>query len=149
MKTIQDIIEIIKENKTQLGITLYEPAYYSEIEDFERELNIKLPDDIKEFYRFCNGFETNQYIFRIIPLKEIIQYADELSKGEFYIAEYLIYSDHWKVMIMSDDNRYKIIEGSSANIITDSFAEFLDRFLKSGLDGLCNWNEQIDKQNQQ
>jgi len=72
MKSIHDIIQIIDENKVQLGITLYEPACDYNIENFEEELHIKLPDDIKTFYRFCNGFESEEDMFRIIPLEEIL-----------------------------------------------------------------------------
>jgi len=40
VKTIQDIIQIIRQSKDELGITLYAPASSIQIENFEKELNL-------------------------------------------------------------------------------------------------------------
>ncbi|MHB8207209.1 SMI1/KNR4 family protein [Mucilaginibacter sp.] len=42
-----------------------------QIENFEKELNLILPDEIKQFYKFSNGFESAEDIFRIIDFEEI------------------------------------------------------------------------------
>jgi hypothetical protein len=147
MKTIQDIIHTISENKVELGITLYQPAYYGEIENFERELSIKLPDEIKEFYRFCNGFESEEDMFRIIPLKEILESRKYFKPNHFYIAEYMVYCDMWEVVMNTINDKYKLQETSFKTILTDSFTEFLDRFIKGGVfgeDGLYDWKDQIN-----
>jgi len=146
MKTIQDIIETIRKNKTQLGITLYEPAHDYDIENFEQELNIKLPDDIKAFYRFCNGFESEEDMFRIIPLEEILYNKSKYITNEFYIAEYMVYCDMWTVSVNDTDNSYNI------SILTNSFTEFLDRFIQGGVfeeNGLYAWRDKINKIKQQ
>jgi hypothetical protein len=142
---IQDIINTISENKAQLGITLYTPAYISDIEEFERELNIILPEDIKSFYRFCNGFESAEDMFRIIPLKEILEWKAEYQPNQFYIAEYMIYCDMWVIDINKSHNEYTV-EAYRDIVLTNSFTEFLHRFLKGGVfakDGLYEWKDQI------
>jgi len=70
--TIEDCIQRIKTDKHELGITLFEPASPTEIADFENIMNIKFPADFVEFYSFANGFESDEDMFRIIPLEEII-----------------------------------------------------------------------------
>lgn len=72
-QTITEIIDRIQNERVQLGITLYPKASYEDIVAFEVIRQIKLPDDFKTFYNFCNGFESGKDLFRIIPLNEIIE----------------------------------------------------------------------------
>jgi len=146
VKTIQDIIQIIRQSKDELGITLYAPASSIQIENFEKELNLILPDEIKQFYKFSNGFESAEDIFRIIDLEEILEQKEHYKTNQFYIAEYMIYSDMWEVVINPIANNYSIQEASFKTTLTSSFAEFLDRFLKGGIfetGGLYDWKEHI------
>lgn len=69
---ITDLIEIIKAKKVELGISLYPPASLADILHFEERMGIELPADIKSFYLFADGFESEEDMFRIIPLAEII-----------------------------------------------------------------------------
>jgi len=146
--TIQDIINDITLNKARYGIKLDEPAIELQIKELENALKIRLPNDIKEFYKFSDGFESNEDIFRIIKLDEIIQYADELPQNHFYLAEYMIYSDMWVVKLNQDNSAYEILEYSFKTVLTKSFTEFLERFLKGGVfdkGGLYDWKDEIDK----
>jgi len=146
---ITDIIARIKADKEELGITLYAPASLTEISDFENVMRVKLPDDLVKFYRFSNGFESEEDMFRIIPLDEIIDnidqpdtYAVELS--DFHFAEYLIYSDMWTININPVDRNDYHIYNKVENLITltNSFAEFLNAFLTGGVfDGLHTWRK--------
>lgn len=145
--TTQDIINDITQNKIQYGITLNEPATELQIKEFENILKIHLPDDIKEFYKFSDGFESIEDLFRIIRLDEIKGYRNELPKNHFYLAEYMIYSDMW-VVKLNDDDTYEILEYSFKTVLTNSFTEFLERFLKGGVfdkGGLYDWKDGIDK----
>ncbi|HWD89538.1 MAG TPA: SMI1/KNR4 family protein [Mucilaginibacter sp.] len=144
--TIKEIIELIRRDKAQHGITLYEPASESELLEFEKKLHITLPQDIKDFYRFANGFESAEDIFRIIPLKEILSRIDRHHQNYFYIAEYMVYCDMWGVTIDPKNDTYKISEYSFKTALTNSFAEFLQCFLKGGVfgqDGLYDWKDKI------
>jgi lycopene beta-cyclase len=131
--TIEEIIEYIKIHKERLGITLYPPATEAEVLHFEKELNLKLPDEIRDFYLFCNGFESDEDLFRIIPLSEILTNKDDYKSGNFYIAEYLMYSDTWNVEIKTE-NTYEIVNYNSEFILlTNKFSDFLEIFLQGGV----------------
>jgi hypothetical protein len=148
MRTIEQIVEYIGQNKSQLQISLNAPAYISDIEDFESNSGIILPADIKKFYMLCNGFRCTEDLFNIIPLDEILSYKYELKVNEFYIAEYMIYSDAWVVNVNSDLNTYEIFENSFKTVLTNSFTEFLERFLTGGVfgkGGLYEWKNEIGK----
>jgi hypothetical protein len=144
--TITDIIEYLKTNLDQTDITLHQGADDNLIDQFERALKIKLRDDIRQFYKFSNGFESAEDIFNIIPLEEIMEY--KLKEGRFYLAEYMIYSDMWELEINSLDNNdyaiFNINQYSEKIIITNSLAEFLTKFLNSGVfgtGGLYEWGD--------
>jgi len=147
--TIQEIISLIQHNKADYGITLYPPASESQLIEFEKRLNIKLPVDIAEFYRFANGFESEEDMFRIIPLDEILRNADRYDDNAFYIAEYMTYCDMWEIVIdpvNSRYSRYKIQDSSSKTVLTNSFSDFLGHFLQGGVfedNGLYDWKTQI------
>lgn len=93
----------MQQDKLSLGIKLYDRASATDIALFESTMGIRLPADIRYFYQSFNGFESNEDMFRIIPLDEIMENngQDINLKGEkdFHIAEYMIYSDMWTVAI--------------------------------------------------
>ncbi|MGB8191157.1 MAG: SMI1/KNR4 family protein [Chitinophagaceae bacterium] len=149
--TITDIITKIQHNKTEFGITLYDKASSKDITDFEEVIGVKLPDDIKTFYSFCNGFESAEDSFRIIPLDEIIYNSGRdnhvVNKKDFYIAEYMVYCDMWTLSVNPQNSNgytiYNMVE--NAVVLTDSFAAFLDVFLNGGVfEGLYDWRERIE-----
>lgn len=141
--TIDDVLCFIYKHQSALGITLYQEASEQALLAFENS-KTQLPDDIKYFYGFCNGFEFAEDMFRIIPLEEIVN-EPSLTNNCFYIAEYLIYCDVWTLDInAANNNDYKIYsEATSRVVLTNSFAEFLTVFVNGGVyDGLYNWREQ-------
>ncbi len=146
--TISEIILILQPHHKTYGITLYSAATIEQIEYIEKLLNITPPDDLKTFYRFSNGFESAEDLFRIIPLEELSRNEEE---GFYNIAEYMTYSDIWYIEINPDDNNDYIIfnktgSGKVLNL-TSSFAEFLSRFLAGGVfekEGLYAWHIEID-----
>ncbi|GAA4335822.1 hypothetical protein GCM10023149_44090 [Mucilaginibacter gynuensis] len=144
--SISEIITYLKTHIGQTDITLYEAAPIELINKFETTFNVKLPDDIKEFYLFCNGFESDEDLFRIIPLDEMIEYKGRNDDHNIYIAEYLIYSNAWQLEV--NDNSYRISNIDQTWILTRNFAEFLDRFLKNGLfkpNGLYDWSNEVSE----
>jgi hypothetical protein len=146
---ISEIIRLLKANSGQYGITLYQSASELEILKFEDEVKIKLPHDIKKFYEFCNGFESAEDLFRIIPLYEITDRLETYKPNSFYFAEYLTYCDMWELSINPDEpNDYQILNNSRRlRPMTKSFTEFLERFLAKGVfgrGGLYDWQEEIE-----
>jgi hypothetical protein len=139
--TIQELLATLKATLTQTGIVLYPGADQQLIKHFEQEMNLVLPADFKTFYAFCNGFESGEEWFRMIPLEEILEHKSEYQPRQFYVAEYLIYCDMWEVDLTDGAlGTYQIHNGYVP--LTDSLAVFMERFLQGGLfsdTGLYNW----------
>jgi len=149
---ITDIIENLSTNLSSYDITLYPAASEQEMINFEHQSNCPLPDDIKTLYRFCNGFESAEDLFRIIPLDEITDRLSEYKPNCFHFAEYMIYCDMWEIEINpSNPNEYWIANrGNAFRLLTKSLTEFLDRFLAKGVfgnGGLSTWHDEVDMQN--
>ena len=150
--SITEAIDLLKAYNGPLGLTLHGGASEELISKAEFAYGITLPHDFKAFYRFTDGFETNDYMFNVIPLKEMIDNKISYKNDPLYIAEYMIYSDMWELEINPDDNNdYKIIVNANDNklVLTNSLAEFIDRILKGGLHdtgGLNDWAEEVEAQ---
>ena len=90
-RMIEAIIKKINTEKANLGITLFNQASEADISTFEKIKRVNLPDDLKTFYRFSNGFESEEDLFRIIPLHEILENSPSnytVGIKDFHIAEY-------------------------------------------------------------
>ncbi|MEM7367703.1 MAG: SMI1/KNR4 family protein [Bacteroidota bacterium] len=159
---MSDIIQRIDREQQSLNITLYGEASDADILHFEQRTGISLPDDFKTLYRYSNGFEVGDDLFRILPLENV---QDELMIGEreFYFADYLVFCDVWRVVIeLKDPNKYSILydigiekikEQINANqsqlrllyksvALTQSLAQFLQVLFDAGVfDGLYDWGE--------
>lgn len=75
------------DNLQKLGVKFNEPANLADLNALEQVLNCKLPNELAAFYQYCNGFETDDYLFRIIPIHEIIEYKSELLDNTFHFAD--------------------------------------------------------------
>ncbi len=146
---ITDIISKIQSNKADFGVTLYKAASVIDITKFEKTKGVKLPTDIKQFYTFCNGFESEEDMFRIIPLDEILENKQDsytIGQKDFHIAEYMIYCDMWTIAIDAQNSEnYSIYKKTDSQLtLTNSFASFLDKFLTGGVfNGLYKWEEEV------
>ncbi|MEO6453312.1 MAG: SMI1/KNR4 family protein [Ginsengibacter sp.] len=150
--TIADIILKLKERSSAYHFHLYPPATDQLIAEFENKLNFCLPADIKTFYKFCNGFELNEDMVRIIPLEEIVEDRNikEYRPNQFFICEYLIYGDIWEIEVNDKEGyNYTIFNVDYYKekiVLTNSFAHFLDRLLKGSVfdeGGLYKWQKEI------
>lgn len=148
--TIKEVIAKIKAQEAEGRITLYDGAKDSMIDKVEEKIAVKLPDDVRTFYRFSNGMEAEEDIFRIIPLNEIMDQRTHGHENMFDIAEYMIYSDMWVMRVNpNDQNDYRIInfdKDGTQLVLTSSFAEFLERWLEGGVfdnGGLYDWHDEI------
>ena len=144
--TLIEVLNFIRDNSSYVGIELNKPATDIEIENF-RNSKTELPEDFKLLYKFCNGFETDEDLFRLIPLDEIIENEDDsylISDKSFHFTEYMIYSNMWSVDINVDNiNSYRIYNKEEEVVfLTTSLTEFLCVFINKGLyDGLYRWGE--------
>lgn len=146
---ILEILSTIDNNKVELGITLYDKATDEEIANFE-ESKMNLPDDFKTFYKFCNGFYSEEDMFRIIPLSEILSNGRDSyleNENSFHFAEYMIYCDMWTISVDPNNKEKYSIYNKTEDVVTltSSFAEFLDKFLTGGVfEGLYDWRTQFE-----
>lgn len=142
------MLDFINDNSTLIGIYLNGGASDAEINHFEQNKFV-LPDDFKLLYKFTNGFETDEDIFRLIPLDEIIDNKKDdylISDYSFHFTEYMIYSDMWTADIdVKIKNSYRIYnKADDVVFLTNSIAEFLITFINKGIyDGLYQWREDI------
>ena len=146
--TLSSILDFIRDNSNQLGIHSISGASDNEIEHFEQNKMV-LPDDFVILYKFSNGFETDQDIFRLIPLDEILNNEKDdylISDNSFHFTEYMIYSDIWTVDINPQNkNDYRIYNKADDIVfLTNSMTEFLATFINKGIyEGLYQWRENI------
>lgn len=150
MKSITDIINYIKNHLHETDITLYGGATDRDIYEFENKAGVRLPDDIRQFYQFTNGFMSDEDLFRIVPLSELVH------SNSLYIAEYLIYCDLWELIINPAENNYYEITCADKDqnelVLTTSFSEFIQHFLTGGVfekDGLYDWTNAIVAKNRE
>jgi len=107
-----------------------------EVAQFEFITGFQLPDEMRTFYSLYSEMEEENEMFRILPLKEIIENG-QLKSDYIEFAEYMIYSDTWAVTINGEDRNDYFIEGYKWR--ENSFADFLVRYLNGGVDkGLYN-----------
>jgi len=151
MLRVESIVHKLKNNNTNFSITLNAPASTAELNHLETLLHRELPKELRDFYLLANGLETLDHLFRLLPIDEIIQYINELPDNQIYFAEFMIYSDSWKIVFDdADAQSYSIVNddhGGEPVSLTNSIFEFFERYLASdgifGKDGLYEWREEI------
>jgi len=142
---MEELVRAIALKHGKEGITIYAPASENEISSFERKVGFILPLDFGKFYSVCNGFECAEDIFRMIPLEEVR--SDDYGKSWFSFAEYMIFSDCWKMKKKENDD-YEIADGSLDEVLGSSLHEFLEKFLQGNVfdkDGLYDWQNVVRK----
>lgn len=137
-----DILQELKNRNPALGISLRPPASPEKIKELERLLDQDLPEDIKAFYEIANGFETDDHLFQVLSIEEIIQYKHELDLDRIFFAEYMIYSDAWEIKFNTGDS-YHITtmnhQSGQEVIMSNSILDFIIEYADGG--GLFGENE--------
>ena len=148
--TIEETIQNIRSKQEELQITLFPRVPERVFDEFEQKLSLKLPEDLRTFYSFSNGFEGGDDLFRIIPLDEILSNMNNAADNKFIIAEYMVYSDIWVLELSAADaNKYSIFyigQDSVKITLTGSLAEFIERWMAGGVfgkGGLFEWRKEI------
>jgi len=150
MNKFKQLFADYKHEVKKLGITLNDPCSDEDLADLESKLSYPLPPDLIEFYTFCNGFNTDDHLFRVIPVHEAIDYKSELANNVFHFAEYMTYSDQWLIQLY-DGGQYEVInndhgtqEMATQNV---SILEFLKIYLTAGLFSKLDNNSFWDRLN--
>ncbi|MGN7988107.1 SMI1/KNR4 family protein [Pedobacter sp. 22226] len=136
MQPLKQLFENKKTVIKKLGITFNDPCREEDIADLQSKLSQPLPSDLIDFYTFCNGIETEDFMFRVIPISEVIDYRSELKSNTLHFAEYMIYSDQWLIQL-NEGGGYNILNndhGSKETTVqSNSIFEFLEIYLTEGL----------------
>ncbi|SDK58224.1 hypothetical protein SAMN04487898_109190 [Pedobacter sp. ok626] len=145
---IQSAIEELKERAKTGALRLHSGASETSLKEVERIYSKTLPEDFKMLYRFSDGFDTDEDIFNMIRIEEIIENKMKYN-NQLYIAEYMTYCDSWELDIsIQNPNDYQITNLTRLNTtitLTRSLAEFIHRFLQGGVfdaAGLYDWHEE-------
>ncbi|MDQ0637473.1 hypothetical protein QF042_001038 [Pedobacter sp. W3I1] len=150
MNKFKQLFKDHKREVKKLGITLNDPCSDEDLADLESKLSFPLPLDLIDFYKFCNGFETDDYLFRIVPIAEAVDYRSELKSNTFYFAEYMIYSDQWLIQLR-EGGQYEIINDNHGSqdmtVQTTSILKFLEIYLTEGLFSKLDHNSFWDRLN--
>ena len=137
-----------KDRMKALGVKLNPPATNEDISKLEIAVGYIPPEEIKSFYAHCNGFDTEDWMFNLLSIEQILCYKSELELPEIYFGEYLIYTDDWRIKI-EDANTYFIT--NQQVVLTNSIFEFLEVYLNSGgvfsENGLYKWFEKKNNNN--
>lgn len=136
MNKFKQLFKDYKHSVKKLGITLNDPCSDEDITDLESKLSFPLPPDLIDFYTICNGFETLDFLFRVVPLSEAVDYRSELNSNTFHFAEYMIYSDQWLIKI-GEGGSYEILNNNHGSqemmVQATSVLNFLETYLREGL----------------
>lgn len=134
----------------QLGITLNDHCSDEDLANLQSKLSFPLPPDLIEFYTFCNGFDTDDFLFRVIPVQEAIDYKSEFKNNTFHFAEYMIYSDQWLIQL-HETGRYEILNDDHGTqkmaVQATSVLKFLEIYLTEGLFSRLDNNSFWDRLN--
>lgn len=148
MENIKRMLQPLMEKSKELGITLNPPAKEKELQRLKEVINQELPKEILDFHSYCNGIETLDYLFRILPISEIAPYKKEINITSFDFAEYMIYSDVWTINLKNSEEYTITNENHSTEemvTLTNSIIEFIDRYTRGGIfgsKGLYDWYEE-------
>jgi hypothetical protein len=124
----KDIISAIENKNAANGFILRSPASKEQIVFFEQLIGCELPDDFLEFYSYCNGFSTEEDMFNITPVEDIISQEQDFGNGWFCFAEYMIFSDTWAVQIIGKNSYEMYSSKLPRKVLTTSLAVFLSSF---------------------
>jgi len=150
MNKFKQLFESKKDEVNELGITFNPPCSDEDLADLESKLNFLLPPDLVDFYKFCNGFDTDDHLFRVIPVSEAVDYRSELKNNTFHFAEYMIYSDQWLIQL-HEASRYEILNDDHGTqkmtVLATSILKFLEVYLSEGLFSKLDNNSFWDRLN--
>jgi hypothetical protein len=150
MNKFKQLFKNKKDAVKKLGITFNDPCNDKDLTDLEQKLSYPLPPDLIEFYTFCNGFDTDDHLFRVVPISEAVDYRHELKDNTFHFAEYMIYSDQWLIQLHEGD-QYEVINDDHGiqemTVQSTSILKFLEIYLTEGLFSKLDNNSFWDRLN--
>jgi hypothetical protein len=112
-----------------------------EITLFEKKHDIKLPHQLKLYFKIINGINDAEWISTLYSLDYINHisehqwytdddnYKSELYKDIYIIGDIMINSHQWGIILNKDGLEEKILEMDTETKIADNISDFLMKFI--------------------
>jgi hypothetical protein len=137
---------LVKHWRSRSAVSLMPPVTAAEVKAFEEQYMVRLPDEVREYYRAANGFapandqDENGFSFwpltRVCPVKTFDggRWSSEDTEDCFVFADYLSLSWGYAFRLTSDPVRAAVcIVGTASRRprwIADSFLEFVELYVR-------------------
>ena len=132
--------ESLEQFWTRYGIKLQRGATEKELREFEAKYNVRLPDDLKDYFSTVDGFADSgcdENVITFLPLAEVEPLSKAWSRkpeadSYFIFADYSISCHVYAIRLTKDltlGNRVIIAYDDNPKQIAGSFAEFVRGYL--------------------
>lgn len=112
-----------------------------DIRDFEERHGLFLPADLAEYFLAVDGMEQgcwDEHLIRFWPLQEVrpvlseLPEADPVAHDGFYVfADWSIWAHGYAIRLKGgSSNDVAIVGGEVARVVTTSFADFVEKYLR-------------------
>ena len=159
MANLTSLLQTLQSHLALVNVRMNPPIDEVVIETFEKEWQLELPADLRQFYQLSNGFGPDEKgeVFQLFSLEgsmaELQYHKNGKLGSRFVLAEYMLYCDWWEVELTPKAaNAYQIVNAGHRSgtplVLTHSIEEFLGRYLAGGVfgkHGLCEWHEEIEQ----
>jgi len=147
---VRDLVKVLKNRWVADGIALAPGASLSQIDEFEARHNIRLPADMRHYFRTLNGMgsrdrmDSNLYSFW--DLGNVVGILDELahsaipkslaeSRSYFVFADHAIGAEYFCINLANANNAVVCISGEpfgssdSITCVCDTFTAAIELYL--------------------
>lgn len=138
------LVQQLKKHCINQNLRVNEPATQLEIEQFEKNHDVKLTDILKEYFLTFNGTDEGNFCdkgFSFFALNEFkpvidiegIDYFKE--QNSFVFSEYLLWMEGYAIQLDTDGNDLGIYEiCNEKNKVYDSFEDFINDVIQENID---------------
>ncbi len=140
-----NLVQRLKQHFIDDGVEVNEPASEKEVESFQEKYNVKIPDDLKEYFLTFNGtgqgnFGGSGYAFFSLSEFELICETSDLASSEkemyancFALSDYMIWCWGYVIRLTPDLGKNDVLsiylESSPNPKVANSFSEFIALYL--------------------
>ncbi len=140
-----NLVQRLKQHFIDDGVEINEPASENEVESFQEKYNVKIPDDLKEYFLTFNGtgqgnFGDSGYAFFSLSEFELICETSDLTSNEketyvncFALSDYMIWCWGYVIRLTADLGKNEVLsiylESTPNPKVANSFSEFIALYL--------------------
>lgn len=138
------LVQQLKKHCINQNLRVNEPATQLEIEQFEKNHDVKLTDTLKEYFLTFNGTGEGNFCdkgFSFFALNEFkpvidIEGIDYFKEQNcFVFSEYLLWMEGYAIQLDTDGNDLGIYEiCNDKNKVYDSFEDFINEVIQENID---------------